>query len=55
MVNWITMTKKSGKHLRMTYGNTGQLFWPYYVSLAVYTMISTIGDRTSDHKWHQIN
>ena len=29
IVNWITMTRKSGKHLRMTYGNTGQLFWPY--------------------------
>ena len=24
--NWITMTRKSGEHLRTTYGNTGQLF-----------------------------
>ena len=24
-VNWITITRKSGEHLRTTYGNTGQL------------------------------
>ena len=29
IVNWITMTRKYGEHLRMTYGNTGQLFQPY--------------------------
>ena len=23
------MTRKSAKHLRMIYGNTEQLFWPY--------------------------
>ena len=27
--NWITMDRKSGEHLCMTYGNTGQLFWSY--------------------------
>ena len=26
IVNWITMISKSGEHLRMTYGNTGQIF-----------------------------
>ena len=26
-LNWITMTRKSGEHLRTTY--TEQLFWPY--------------------------
>ena len=25
IVNWITMTRTSGEHLRTTYGNTGQL------------------------------
>ena len=50
IVNWITMTRKSGEHLRTIYGNTGQLFWPYWISLAVYTVISTTGDRTSDHR-----
>ena len=29
IVNGITMTRKSGEHLRMTYGNTGQLIRPY--------------------------
>ena len=29
ILNWITMTRKCGEHLHMTYGNTGQLFWPY--------------------------
>ena len=33
------MTSKFGKHLRMTYGNTGQPFRPYQVSSAVYTVI----------------
>ena len=28
-INWITMTRKSGKHLHVTYGTTTQLFWPY--------------------------
>ena len=28
------MTRKSGEHLRMTYGNTGQLFQPYKVYTA---------------------
>ena len=44
------MTKKSGEHLRMTYGNTGQLFCSYEVSSAVYSVISTTGDRTSDRR-----
>ena len=29
IVNWITKTRKSGEHLRTTYGNTGQVFRPY--------------------------
>ena len=29
LVNWITMNRKSGKHLHATYGSTGQLFRPY--------------------------
>ena len=29
IVNWITMTRKSGEHLRTTYENTGQLFRCY--------------------------
>ena len=29
IMNWITMTRKSGEHLGMTYGNTGLLFRPY--------------------------
>ena len=44
------MTRKSAEHLRTIYGNTGQLFRPYEVSSAVYTVISTTGDRTSDHR-----
>ena len=47
---WITMTRKSGEHLRTIYRNTGQLFWPYKVSSAVYTVIPTTADRTSDHR-----
>ena len=39
------MTRKSGEQLPTTYGNTRQLFRP---SSAVYTMISTAGDRTGD-------
>ena len=27
--NCTTTTRKSDKHLHTTYGNTGQLFWPY--------------------------
>ena len=49
IVNWITMTSKSAEHPHTIYGNTGQLFRPYQVSSAVYTVISTTGDRTSDH------
>ena len=41
IVNWITMTRKSAEHLRTIYGNTGQLFRHYWVSSAVYTVIST--------------
>ena len=26
IVNWITMTRKSGEHLRMTNGNTGSIY-----------------------------
>ena len=33
-----------------THRNTGQLFQPYLVSSAVYTVISTTGDRTRDHR-----
>ena len=51
IVNWITMTRKSAEHLPTIYGNTRLLFWPYKVSSAVYTVISTIGDRTSDHRF----
>ena len=29
IVNWITMSGKSGQHLCVTYENTGQLFRPY--------------------------
>ena len=36
IVNWIT--RKSNEHLRMTYGNTGQLFRPYKVSSAMYAV-----------------
>ena len=46
IMNWITKTRKSGEHLRTTYGNTGQLFRPYQVSSAVYTAISTTADKT---------
>ena len=48
IVNWITMTRKSAEHLCTIYENTGQQFQPYKVSSAVYTVISTAGDRTSD-------
>ena len=48
-VNWITMTRKSGKHLCMTYGTTGQLFQPYKVSLAAYNVIFSTGDQISNH------
>ena len=44
------MTRKSGKHFSATPGNTGQQFRHYYVSSAVYTVISPTGDRTSDHR-----
>ena len=56
-VNWITMIRKSGEHLRTTYGNTGQLFQPYQVLSAVYTAISTTWNQTSDHRlqsWNSI-
>ena len=36
--------------MRWTYRNTGQLVRHYKVSTAVYTVISTTGDRTSDHR-----
>ena len=41
IVNWISMT------LRAAYGTTGQLFRPYSVSSAVYTVISPTRDLTS--------
>ena len=44
------MTRKSGEHLRTTYGNTGLQFRLYYVSSAVYTVISTTEDRTNNHR-----
>ena len=40
IVNWNTTTRKPGKHLSMKYGTNEQLFWLYYVSAAVYTVIS---------------
>ena len=43
------MTRKSVEHLRMIYGNSGQQFRSYQVSSAVYTIISTSGDQTSNH------
>ena len=43
------MTKKSAEHLRTIHGNTVQLFRHYHFSSAVYIVISTTGDRTSDH------
>ena len=48
IANWITPTRKSGEHLHVTYGNAGQLFRPYSVSSAVFTVISPSVDRTSD-------
>ena len=48
--NWITMTRKPDEPLRTIYRNTEQLFRPYYVSSAVYTVISHNGDRTSDYR-----
>ena len=33
-----------------TYGNPGELFRHYYVSSAVCTVITTTGDRTTDHR-----
>ena len=38
------MTRKSGEHLRTTYGNNWPLFRPYQISSVVYTVISTAGD-----------
>ena len=55
LVNWITMTRKSGKLLHITYGSTGQLVWPYLVSSVVYNVISTTGDRTSNHRFQSWN
>ena len=46
-MNWMTISRKSGEHLRATYDNTRQLF---RVSSAVYTVISPTGDRTSDRR-----
>ena len=54
-MNWITTTRKSGKHLDATYGNTGQLFQPYLVLSAVYTVISPTGDRTTDYRMQNQN
>ena len=54
-VNWITMTRKSGEHLRAKYGNTGQLFWPYQFSSAVYKAISSPGDLNNDHRMQSRN
>ena len=39
IVNWITTTRKSAEHLRTIYGNTEQLFRPYWISSGVYTVI----------------
>ena len=33
--------------------NTDQLFRPYEVSSAVYTVISTTGDQTNNHSMHK--
>ena len=55
LVNWITITGKSGKHWRATYGNSRQLFQPYYVLSAVYTVISSTEDRTSDYRMQSLN
>ena len=46
----IKLNRKSAEHLRTILGDTGQLFRPYKVSSAVNTVISTTGDRTSDHR-----
>ena len=54
-MNWIIMIRKSGKHLRTTYGNSEQLFRPNEVSSAVYTVISPTRDRTSDHRFQNQN
>ena len=51
----ITMTRKSGEHLHTTYENTVQLFRPYKVSSAVYTVISTTRDRISNHRMQSRN
>ena len=47
--------RKIRQALRATNRNTGQLFRPYYVSSAVYTMNSSGGDRTSDHRMQSRN
>ena len=44
--------QKIWQTMHVTYG---QLFQPYQVSLAVYTMISTTGDQTSDHRMQSWN
>ena len=46
---------KPGEHLCRTYGNTGQLFRPYQISSAVYTVISTTRERTNDHRLQSRN
>ena len=47
--------KKSGKHLHVTYRNSGQLFRLYLVSSAVYTVIFPTGNRTSDYRMQSGN
>ena len=47
--------KKIQQTLCATYRTTGQLFWPFIGSSAVYIMISTTGDRTSDHRMQSRN
>ena len=50
--NWITMTRKSGKHLRTTYRTTEQLFWPYQVSSALEVTVSPVKSTDVTYKTH---
>ena len=47
--------QKIWQGLSAIYRTTGQLFQPYKVSSAVYTVISPIGDQTSDHSMQSWN
>ena len=53
--NVITMTRKSVKHSRVTYGTLYSCFDLILVSSAVYTVISTTGDQTSNHSMKSRN